>query len=256
MSLLDLLVFKLIHQKVFFFLFSYRSELKVIESIVEQIFDKLSYGVPIVGQDNLVGIDSHDVEVDLHSDLQDFKKLSSFSTISCDLTSPETPAISFLSPTALSSLVALNLSDCNLLDGAFPADLSSLSSLQSLDLSRNNFTCLPDSISQLSKLNFLFLDSCNKLLSMPKLPLGIQFVMARECISLEDYLGHVVVFTSSRTGFTIINCLHLAENEEWEGSEVSLPDISFQPFWQSYMEVSLSLLHTHLHVHMHSCTDL
>ncbi|KAG2663140.1 hypothetical protein I3760_16G013900 [Carya illinoinensis] len=84
----------------------------------------------------------------------------------------------------LSSLVALDLSDCNLLDGALPDDLSGLSSLESLNLSGNNFTRLPESISQLPKLKFLYLDNYSRLQLFPNLPSTIQLVMTRECTSL------------------------------------------------------------------------
>jgi Leucine-rich repeat (LRR) protein len=86
--------------------------------------------------------------------------------------------------TGLGSLAHLDLSDCNLEDGDLPDDLSCLSSLESLKLSKNNFTCLPHSVSQLSKLKFLFVDKCSSLKSLTNIPLSTQYVMARECISL------------------------------------------------------------------------
>ncbi|KAF5445006.1 hypothetical protein F2P56_034090 [Juglans regia] len=132
----------------------------------------------------------------------------------------------------LTSLVALDLSDCNLLDGALPDDLSGLSSLESLNLSRNNFTHLPDSISQLPKLKFLYLDNCSRLQLLPNLPSSAQFIMARECTSLQNYSNQVVVSSSSGGEFTVINCLSLAAREEdILISEVSLLDIHFQPLW-------------------------
>ncbi|XP_040998907.1 TMV resistance protein N-like [Juglans microcarpa x Juglans regia] len=134
---------------------------------------------------------------------------------------------------ALTSLVALDLSDCNLSDGAIPGDLSGLSSLESLNLSRNNFTRLPDSISQLSKLKFLYLDNCSKLKLLPNFPSGTQLVMARECSSLENCSNQVTVWTSYETGFTIINCLSYVDDEK---SKVSLQDLHFQPLWRQYRE--------------------
>ena len=67
---------------------------------------------------------------------------------------PEPEPANLLLPesfSGLSSLKSLDLSHCNLSDGALP-DLSCLSSLRSLNLSKNNFTRLPDAISQLSML--------------------------------------------------------------------------------------------------------
>ncbi|XP_040998910.1 disease resistance protein RUN1-like [Juglans microcarpa x Juglans regia] len=130
---------------------------------------------------------------------------------------------------ALTSLVTLDLSDCNLSDGAIPGDLSGLSSLESLNLSRNNFTRLPDSISQLSKLKFLYLDNCSKLKLLPNFPSGTQLVMARECSSLENCSNQVTVWTSYETGFTIINCLGYVDDEK---SKVSLQELHFQPRWR------------------------
>ncbi|KAG2663145.1 hypothetical protein I3760_16G014000 [Carya illinoinensis] len=146
---------------------------------------------------------------------------------------------SLLYLSALTSLVALDLSDCNLSDGAIPGDLSGLCSLESLILSGNNFTCLPDSISQLSKLKFLYLNKCSKLKLLPNLPSSTQLVvMARECSSLENCSNQVTVWTSDKTGFTIINCLSSVDDEE---SEVSFQDLLVQPPWRPYEEVSLSL---------------
>ena len=178
---------------------------------------------------------------------------------------PKLDPINLLLPkslSGLSSLKSLDLSDSNLSDGALPDDLSYLSSLRSLNLSKNNFTNLPNSISQLSKLKLLCLDNCSKLQSLPYLPLSTKYVMARGCTSLENYSNKVVVWTSGETGFTFINCLSLLEDVEdkitedflldsllkddrSKITEVSLPDIYFQPLWQRYMEVTLSFSHSH-----------
>jgi len=63
----------------------------------------------------------------------------------------------------LSSLRELDLSYCNLSDGAIPSDFSCLSSLYSLDLSGNKFTRIPNSAWQLSSLMTLDLSYCNLL---------------------------------------------------------------------------------------------
>ena len=100
----------------------------------------------------------------------------------------------------LSTLVSLDLSDCNLLDGALP-DHSPLPSLEYLNLSKNNFTCLPNSISEFSKLKILFLNYCRRLKSLPHLPLSTKFVSTRGCISLENYSYQ------ADAGFPIIDSL-------------------------------------------------
>ena len=157
---------------------------------------------------------------------------------------PEPEPISLLLPesfSGLSSLVSLDLSDCNLLDRALPDDLSYLSSLTSLNLRKNNFTRLPDSISQLLNLKLLFLDHCSKLQSLPYLPLSTQFVSAQGCTSLENYSNQVVVWTSDAARFTFINCHGLADDEDGKIADVPLLNIHFQSLWRRYMEVSLSL---------------
>ncbi|XP_030962619.1 uncharacterized protein LOC115983903 isoform X3 [Quercus lobata] len=200
--------------------------------------------------------------------LQDCKNLLCFPSIICSLTSlkfltlsgckgqqpiealpytgpepePRNPVpepINLLLPSSFSglgSLVSLDLSDCNLSDGELPDDLSCLSSLKSLNLSKNNFTNLPDSISELSELKLILLDHCSQLKSLPYLPLSTQYVSARGCSSLENYSNQVVVWTSGDTGFTFINCLGLADDEEGKIAEISLLDIHFQPLWQRFME--------------------
>ena len=157
---------------------------------------------------------------------------------------PEPEPISLLLPesfSGLSSLVSLDLSGCNLLDGALPDDLSYLFSLTSLNLRNNNFTCLPYSISQLLNLKLLFLDHCSKLQSLPYLPLSTQFVSAQGCTSLENYSNQVVIWTSDAARFTFINRHGLADDDEGKIADVPLLNTHFQSLWHRYMEVSLSL---------------
>ncbi|XP_023873512.2 TMV resistance protein N [Quercus suber] len=114
---------------------------------------------------------------------------------------PELEPINLFMPRSFSglrSLVSLDLSDCNLLDGAFLGDLGCLSSVQFLNLSKSNFTHLPDSISQLPKRTVLYMDNCSRLQALPNLPLSAQFVMARGCASLQNY-NEVVVWTPGET---------------------------------------------------------
>ncbi|KAL0017104.1 hypothetical protein SO802_004173 [Lithocarpus litseifolius] len=151
---------------------------------------------------------------------------------------PELEPINLFMPRSFSglrSLASLDLSDCNLLDGAFPGDLGCLSSVRFLNLSKSNFTLLPDSIFQLPKLRVLYVDNCSRLQALPNLPLSAQFVMARGCASLQNY-NEVVVWTPGETGYTSINCLSLVEDKECKIMEVSLQEIHFQPLWQIYME--------------------
>ena len=146
-----------------------------------------------------------------------------------------------------STLVTLSLSDCNLL--ALPDDPCCLLSIEYLNLSKNNFVCLPDYISQLSKHKILFLDHCSKLQSLPHVPLSTRLVSVQGCTALENYSNQVVVWTLGVAGFTIITCLGLAEDQDGTIAEVSLLDIHL--LWQRYVKVSLSLsLVTHTHEHL------
>lgn len=97
------------------------------------------------------------------------------------------PMNSFPSLFNLRSLRKLNLSDCNILEGAIPSDIfSSLCSLEHLDLSRNSFITLPKSLSQLSQLRDLRLGYCKRLQSLPELPSSIEKIDAHDCRALEN----------------------------------------------------------------------
>ena len=126
-----------------------------------------------------------------------------------------------------------------------PDDLSCLSSLQDLDLSRNNFTHLPDSISQLSTLKRLTLNDCSRLQSLPVLPLNIGFLKIKRCPLLQNYSNQFVAWTSGETRFTLVDsdCRDRALYplpSSYEGCE---------PFFERYIEVTHFLSHTHEHTH-------
>ncbi|XP_065617355.1 disease resistance protein RUN1 [Quercus suber] len=117
----------------------------------------------------------------------------------------------------LSSIERLNLSDCNLSDEAPLDDLSCLSSLQFLDLSKNEFTRLPDSFSQLSKLISLELNDCSRLQSLPILSPTTLFVHARGCTSLESYSNELGTWTSEE-GFCLLDFLDNRDLSHFAGS--------------------------------------
>lgn len=158
---------------------------------------------------------------------------------------PIREAINLLLP-RLRFIVSLNLGDRNLWDGGLPDDLSGLSSLQELDLSKNNFTHLPDSISQLSKLKSLNLNDCSRLQSLPVLPLSIGFLKIKRCPLLENNSNQFVAWTSGETGFTIV------DSDCSDDAHCLLP-ISpyehFEPFFERFMEVTHFLSHTHEQTH-------
>ncbi|XP_042961209.1 uncharacterized protein LOC122295976 isoform X3 [Carya illinoinensis] len=125
--------------------------------------------------------------------------------VTCLLGNPDTGLVL---PTSFSStqwsLNKLNLSYCHLMDGAIPDDLSGLSSLLALDLSGNDFTFLPESISKLPKLSFIFLGHCSKLRSIQELPSRIVCVEAEGCISLETRSDKIHTLVSDETGLAFL----------------------------------------------------
>ena len=140
-------------------------------------------------------------------------------------------------------IVSLNLGDRNLWDGGLPDDLSGLSSLQELDLSKNNFTHLPDSISQLSKLKSLAMNDCSRLQSLPDLPLSVGFVSARGCPLLEKYSNQRVPWTSGETGFTMVYCDSKDDDIEHSSAFIRIPSLSYDdidPVFERFVMVSLS----------------
>ncbi|XP_019054002.1 PREDICTED: TMV resistance protein N-like [Nelumbo nucifera] len=85
----------------------------------------------------------------------------------------------------LCSLTMLDLTDCNLREGAIPSDIGSLSSLQWLYLAGNNFCSLPASISCLSHLQSLRMENCTRLKSLPELPSSLALLYIDGCTSME-----------------------------------------------------------------------
>ncbi|KAI7738908.1 hypothetical protein M8C21_020069, partial [Ambrosia artemisiifolia] len=87
-------------------------------------------------------------------------------------------------PQLTHSLRKLDLSGCHLKDGEIPSDIGELSNLQELNLSCNNFTRLDFSLSQLTRLKILTLNSCKRLVELSKLPSSIFILLADFCESL------------------------------------------------------------------------
>ncbi|CAL8107729.1 unnamed protein product [Prunus armeniaca] len=73
---------------------------------------------------------------------------------------------------------------CQLTEDAIPKDLCSLISLEDLLLGNNNFRSLP-SLAGLSKLKFLCLNACRRLLAIPDLPTNLYVLKAICCPNLE-----------------------------------------------------------------------
>ena len=129
--------------------------------------------------------------------------------------SPTTP-LRLPSFSGLKSLTELNLSDCNLLEGVIPIDLTSLSSLVGLNLSRNSFITIPTGLSRLSRLERLILTGCMSLRSLPELPASIQCLIANDCTSLETFSCSLAAYATKgfrKFNFGFSNCHRLMEND-------------------------------------------
>ncbi|KAJ4717283.1 Disease resistance protein [Melia azedarach] len=117
--------------------------------------------------------------------------------------------------TGLSSLTELDLSDCNLVEGAIPTDMCNLVSLEKLNLSRNNFVSLPETISCLPKLKWLMLEDCKSLQSLTKIPPNAMRVRVDGCASLERVPDTLKSRNSSYLIFNALNCSKLLGNKNW-----------------------------------------
>ncbi|KAM5549965.1 TMV resistance protein N-like [Rosa sericea] len=166
---------------------------------------------------------------ELPSSIGLLKNLKEFSLAGCKAESPKSWNMIFLLfqllrkrshiPAGLSlpclsglhSLTDLDLSDCNLSEEAIPSDFGCLSSLRYLNLSRNQFSRLPESIGQLSRLDRLRLDWCCKLRRLPELPSHV-WVDADNCISLDMLANQIGQSNSLRRGY-FVNCFKLVENQ-------------------------------------------
>ncbi|KAA8535743.1 hypothetical protein F0562_030755 [Nyssa sinensis] len=114
----------------------------------------------------------------------------------------------------LSLLTVLDLSDCNMFDGALPSDIGNLSSLEELNLGGNNFVNLPESINRLSRLEILRLVRCKNLRALPRLPSNIVQLNADECPSLKDVPD--LSMNGKLVAVSFMNCFKLLQNNQSE----------------------------------------
>lgn len=160
--------------------------------------------------------------------------------------SSDTIGLQLPSLSGLCSLRELDISDCNLMEGAVPFDICNLSSLETLNLSRNNFFSLPAGISKLSKLRFLSLNHCKSLLQIPELPSSIIEVNAQYCSSLNTILTPSSVCNNQPVCrwlvFTLPNCFNLdAENPCSNDMAIISPRMQIVTNMLQKLQVSLSL---------------
>ena len=121
--------------------------------------------------------------------------------------------VSLLLPSLLGmcSLRSLDLRDCSL--QTITNDIGNLSSISYLNLSENHFSCLPESIVQLSKLKTIYLSNCTGLRSLPQLPSTIYHITADGCTSLETFPDGVKPYDLTQTHLFFLNCFKLADNQ-------------------------------------------
>lgn len=164
--------------------------------------------------------------------------------LSCCLPMEES-TISFQLPDSLhglGSLTSLSLCKCNLPDGAIPEDIGCcLPSLHDLRLIENNFTTLPESISQLSNLRYLLLDKCRYLQSLPTLPLGIRHVSVRDCPMLKSFYGKMTIWPSNE-GFSSIDGREADEATDFMYHGLPMPEEHIHLLLPKFIEVARTSL--------------
>ncbi|KAH9781751.1 ADP-ribosyl cyclase/cyclic ADP-ribose hydrolase [Citrus sinensis] len=114
----------------------------------------------------------------------------------------------------LCSLTKLDISFCDLGEGAIPSGIGNLCSLKWMFLSGNNFFTLPASIYRLSSLLGIDLKECKMLQNLPRLPASIHWISLDGCVSLET-LSDVLKLNKHRLPslfLQCVDCLKLAGN--------------------------------------------
>ena len=133
----------------------------------------------------------------------------------------------------LCSLTKLDISYCDLGEGAIPSSIGDLCSLEKLCLSRNSFVSLPTSIYRLSNLRGIELEECKMLQNLPRLPASLHSISLDGCVSLETLSDVLNLNEHQLPNFHLrcADCLKLAGNydlalsllkEYIKNSEVSL----------------------------------
>ncbi|XP_008237436.1 PREDICTED: TMV resistance protein N-like [Prunus mume] len=124
------------------------------------------------------------------------------------------------------SLRLLDLSDCGLCEGDIPVDIGCLSSLEKLDLSRNNFVSLPASIGCLPKLVSFSVHGCQRLQQLPYFRFGLVdnerfsgvFMNTDDCTSLTTLPKLSIKKERNFVSLSCLNCSGLVENDGCDDS--------------------------------------
>lgn len=101
------------------------------------------------------------------------------------------------------AIVSLSLCNASLMH--IPEDICSLPTVTVLDLSRNGFSKIPESIKKLSKLHSLRLRHCRNLRLLPELPQSLKLLNVHGCVSLESVSWASEQFPSH---YTFDNCFN------------------------------------------------
>ncbi|PWA50024.1 TMV resistance protein N [Artemisia annua] len=101
----------------------------------------------------------------------------------------------FIQVTRLRNLKKLYMQNCNI--SQVSSGIGNFVSLEYLSLSGNTFSSLPESFSNLSKLERLFIDNCSQLQLLPPLPSQLNSIRATDCWSLD-----VMPFDSMQKAYT------------------------------------------------------
>lgn len=142
------------------------------------------------------------------------------------------------------ALVSLSLCNASLMH--IPEEICSLPSLTVLDLSRNGFRTIPESIKQLSKLHSLRLRHCRNLKSLPELPQSLKFLNVHGCVSLQSVSWASEQFPSH---YTFNNCFNKSPEVARERVVKSLAKVAsigkeHQQVHDLVLVPSFSLMHT------------
>ncbi|XP_015166892.1 TMV resistance protein N-like [Solanum tuberosum] len=119
----------------------------------------------------------------------------------------------------LRELKSLDLSGCNLSDNQTAA-LMNLPSLLELNLSRNKFISLPDSISRLSQLRYLNITQCQELKELPELPPSIEELYAEDFLAKQSIAKLQMYPRLNLVSFTNYSFDQQSYTEESNGSSV------------------------------------
>ncbi|CAL2276109.1 unnamed protein product [Prunus armeniaca] len=129
--------------------------------------------------------------------------------------SPEPWGVVLPSLDGLCCLERLDLSDCNLYEGAIPDGIGCLFSLRDLNLSGNNFVILPSGITRLCNLRFLNLKRCERLQELPDLPSNRWLCINADdctCLKVVPVASELSTYLTLLSRFSSINCFGLVDN--------------------------------------------